>query len=109
MNILQNFMAACTAQARPIVQEAFTIVGGDGTVFFGTFGDPQVTPIMTRQGYTDYLAVTMTAEAAQFIGNPFASKKTTITRTATGQVYFVNVVDYKGIVVWQFILTDRDL
>ena len=109
MNALQTFLASCNAQVRAIVQEAFTITGGDGTVYYGTFSDPQVMPIMNRQGYQDYLAVTMTAEASQFTGNPFASKKTTLTRTATGQVYLVNVVDYKGIVVCHFILTDRDL
>ena len=109
MNALQTFLAACNQQARGLNQEPFTVVGGDGTVYSGTFGDPQVMPIMTRQGYQDYLAVTMTAEAAQFTGNPFASKKTTINRTQTGQTYYLNAVDYKGVVVWSFILTDRDL
>ena len=75
---------------------------GKSTVFLDTMTGRVTSP-------EPYLAVTMTAEASQFTGNPFASKKTTLTRTATGQVYLVNVVDYKGIVVCHFILTDRDL
>ena len=67
MNLLQTLMAAANAQARSIIQEAFTIAG-DSTIYYGTFGDPVMQPIMTPNGYQDHLVIPLKAEKAQFSG-----------------------------------------
>lgn len=105
-------MAEANAQARTIVQEAFTITGLSGT-FYGTFGDPEIMPVMTRQGYQDHLVTPLKVEATEFaaLTSPQiqALARGTLVRTQTNRTFFIQVADYTGVVVWTFILTDREL
>lgn len=115
MNLLQTFMAEANAQARTIIQEAFTVTvpAGIATTFFGTFGDPEIMPVMTRQGYQDHLVTVLKVEATEFaaLTSPQiqALARGSVVRTATGRTFFIQTVDYTGVVVWTFILTDREL
>lgn len=116
MNFLQDFLAAANAQTRPILQEAFTFVGATAPapIFYGTFGDPQIMPIMTRTGYEDHLVRELKAEAVQWTGAlptalPLPLGKSSILRTQTGATLFVQAVDTKDPVIFTFILTDREL
>ena len=104
MNALQTMLATANTQARPINQEEVVI---NSAKLYGTFGDPQVMPVMTRAGYQDHLVNTLKVSRDQFSSDPVA--KTTITRPATGRKFFVQVVDYTNPVVYTFILTDREL
>lgn len=108
-------MADANAQARPIIQEEFAIVvpaGVSGT-FFGTFGDPEVIPVMTRQGYQDHLVTPLKAETSQFATltpeQVQALARGSLVRTQTGRTFFIQTVDYTAVVVWTFILTDREI
>lgn len=105
-------MADANAQARPIVQEEFTITGLTGT-FYGTFGDPEVIPVMTRQGYQDHIVTPLKAETVQFaaLTDPQiqALARGSLARTQTGRTFFIQTVDYTAVVVWTFILTDREI
>jgi hypothetical protein len=112
MNLLQTFMADANAQARDLIQEVFTITGLTGT-FYGTFGDPEILPVMTRQGYQDHLVTPLKVETTQFaaLTSPQvqALARGSLIRTQTNRTFFIQVVDYTGVVVWTFILTDREL
>ena len=99
-------MAAANVQARPTIQEAFTIEG-DATVYYGTFGDPQLIPVMTRQGYQDHLVTELIAQAIQFASAPLS--RVNLVRTQTGRTFFVHMVDATEVVVYKFVLTDRSL
>ncbi len=113
MNFLQTFLAAANAQARPIVQEAFRFVTDiSGTIYYGTFGDPLIMPVMTRQGYQDHLVTPLKAEANQWTAQmpPISpSARVELVRIETGRTFFVQIVDYTEVVVYTFILTDREL
>lgn len=114
MNLLQTFLADANAQARPIIQEAFTFVGAmAGVTYYGTFGDPVIMPVMTRQGYQDHLVTPLKAESVQFATwtapQLDALARSSIIRTSTGRTFFINVVDYTSVVVFTFVLTDRQL
>lgn len=109
MNLLQSFLVEANQQARPIIQEEFTIVGDlSGTIYFGTFGDPVIMPVMTRQGYQDHLVTPLKAEKSQWPITP-PGERISIIRTQTGRTLFVQVVDFTEAVVYTFILTDRSL
>jgi hypothetical protein len=110
MNLLQTFMAEAAAQASPITEEEFTIVGEAGSpVRLGTFGDPQLMPVMTRVGYQDYLTTRLHARATQWVSPAKPSPRVELVRTQTGQTFFVQIVDSNDPVMWTFILTDRDV
>jgi hypothetical protein len=114
MNLLQTFLVEANTQARDIVQEAFTLVGESPAVTrYGTFGDPEIMPVMTRQGYQDHLVTPLKVEASQFSGYTAeqldALARRSIVRTQTGRTMFIQVADYTAVVVYTFILTDRDL
>ncbi len=106
MNALQTFLAAANVQSRATVMEEFTIAGVNGT-FLGTFGDPQMVPIMTRSGYQDHLVTLLKAEAVQFSAAP--TSRVNLVRTQTGRTFFVHMVDATQVVVYNFMLTDREL
>lgn len=110
MNALQTFMAGANVQTRAVIQEAFTITG-DLTVRTGTFGDPVLMPIMTRQGYQDLLVIPLTVESVLFatLGAAEAAARNTIVRTTTGRTMFCQMVDYTAVVVYKFLLTDRQV
>ncbi len=111
MNDLQEMMDEGNTQSREINQEAFTIVDeSPATSRLGTFGDPQIMPIETRQGYQDYLVTPMKVQASEFEGydtSTLARKK--VIRTATGRTLFIQVVDYTEVVAYTLLLTDRAL
>lgn len=106
MNALQEFMAACNVQARPLNQEEFQYPQG-GAVFFGTFGNPQLMPVQTRVGYQDHLVTTLIAARAQFAADPAARQM--LFRIQTRRPMFIQIVDFTDPVVYTFILTDREL
>ncbi len=105
-------MADANAQARPIIQEAFTIAGLTGT-FYGTFGDPELMPVMTRQGYQDHIVTPLKVESTEFaaLSAPQiqALARGSLVRTQMNRTFFIQMVDYTGVVVWTFILTDREI
>src|SRR4051812_9560589 len=104
MNQLQDFMARCNTQARPLNQEAAEL---NGSVIYGTFGDPVLMPVMTRQGYMDHLVTPFKAARDQFADDPQARQ--TLVRPLTQREFFIQIVDYTNPVVYTFILTDREL
>lgn len=108
MNALQTMLAAAQLQARPINREAFYFVGAPGAVFYMTFGDPELVPVMTRVGYQDHLVRVCKADADQWpVTKP--APKSSLVRSQTGTTYFVQAVDTTDPVVFTFLLTDRDL
>ena len=120
MNLLQSFLDECnrqisdtTGSATPLLTEAFTFVddtsgpGGQPVVYQGTFGDPILMPVQTRQGYQDYLVTPLKARAAQWTTAPSAENHKKLVRTATGRTFYVQSVDYTAVVVYTFICTDR--
>lgn len=114
MNLLQSFLVEANVQAKDIIQEAFTLVAESPAVTrYGTFGDPEIMPVMTRQGYQDQLVTPLKVEASYFSSFTApqldALARRSIVRTATGRTMFIQVVDYTAVVVYTFILTDRDL
>lgn len=113
MNALQTFMAAGNVQTRSVIQEAFTITGEGPPLVSrtGTFGDPVLMPVMTRNGYQDLLVVPLTVEAVLFanIALAEAAARNTIVRTQTGRTMFCQMVDYTAVVVYKFLLTDRQV
>lgn len=114
MNLLQTFMAEANTQTRTVVQEAFTIVGESPAVTrYGTFGDPEIMPVMTRNGYEDHLIVPLKVEVTEFSAYTAeqlnALARRSLVRTSTGRTMFIQVVDYTAVVVFTFILTDREL
>ena len=104
MNALQNFMATGNVQSRDTVQEVVEIGGAE---IYGTFGDAQILPVMTVNGYQDHLVTPFKASRDQFAANPAARQ--TLLRPATGREFFIQVVDFTNPVVYTFILTDREL
>jgi hypothetical protein len=113
MNALQTFLAAANVQTRSVLQEALTLAADPGVTYTGTFGDPQIMPVMTRQGYQDHLVTPLKIERAQFstwtAEELDALARTNLVRTQTGRTFWINVVDYTEAVVFTFILTDRQL
>jgi hypothetical protein len=61
---------------------------------------------MTRQGYQDHEVLLMTVERALFAYDP--QPRISITRTQTGEVFFVHAVDGKDPVLLTFTLTNRN-
>jgi hypothetical protein len=104
MNLLQSFMAECNRQTRGINQEEVII---NGSKFYGTFGDPQMMPIMTRNGYEDQLVQPFISSADQYASPP--ESRQSLTRTKNNTVYFIQMVDAKDPVAFTFILVDREL
>lgn len=104
MNKLQTFMARGNAQTRDVNQEP---VEYNGAVYYGTFGDPQMIPVMSRQGYQDYLATELKISKVQFGAAPIA--KQMLRRPNTRREFFVQMVDATNPVVFTFILTDREI
>lgn len=122
MNALQQFLDEANAQvsdtangATPILTEAFTFVGdtsgpgGAAVVYYGTFGDPVIMPVQTRQGWQDYLVTPLKARVAQWSVPPEDRNHTNLVRTATGRTFYVQMIDYTAVVVYTFILVDRAL
>jgi len=106
-------MADAMAQARAITAEEFTIVGqSPPVVYFGTFGNPQVIPVMVDNGYQDHLVTPVKAELAQPNG-AFPTLSTlahgSLVRTQTGRTFFIQVIDYTDPVAVTFLCTDRTL
>lgn len=105
-------MADANVQARDIIQEAFTITGLAGT-FYGTFGDPELMPVMTRQGYQDHLVTVLKVQTTEFaaLTSPQiqALARGSLVRTQTSRTFFIQMADYTAVVVWTFVLTDREL
>lgn len=112
MNTLQTFLEQQNTQARSFIQEAFTLAGITGT-FYGTFGDPQLVPVMTRDGYQDHLVTPLKVQASQLAALTPTQldglAHSTLTRTQTGRAFHVQMADYTGAVIYTFILTDRKL
>lgn len=79
----------------------------NGKDYMGTFGDPLMMPIMTQNGYQDYLVTPLKIAAALFSAKPEA--KQTLIRPLTSRELFVQMVDYTNPVVYTFILTDREV
>jgi hypothetical protein len=104
MNALQTFMRDCNRQTRAINQEAVTI---NGSKYFGTFGDPQLMPVMTRNGSEDHIVQPFISSADQYASKPLSHQN--LTRQKTNVVYFVQMVDAKDPVAYTFILVDREL
>jgi hypothetical protein len=102
-NQLQTFMADANVQVRPIVQETAEI---EGATIYGTFGDAQLVPLMTRSGYQDLLATPFRANRDQFAADP-ASRQNLI-RNSTGRTYFIQMVDTSHPVIFTFMLVDRE-
>lgn len=114
MNLLQDFLVEANIQCRVIIQEAFTLVAESPSVSrTGTFGDPEIMPVMTRQGYQDHLVYPLKVEASQFstltAEQLDALRGRSIVRTATGRTLYIQTADYTAVVVYTFILTDREL
>lgn len=113
MNLLQTFLANANVQTRTVLQEALTFTADPGGEYTGTFGDPQIMPIMTRQGYEDHLVTPLKVERVLFADwtsdELNALARTTLVRTQTGRTFFIQVVDYTEAVVFTFILTDREI
>lgn len=101
-------LAAAQLQARAVNREAFYFVGVPSAVFYMTFGDPELVPVMTRTGYQDHIVRVCKADAAQWPTTKPAPK-TSLVRSQTGATYFVQAVDVTDPVVFTFLLTDRDL
>lgn len=106
MNLLQQFMADCNTQARDIVQE---LVELNGAQVYGTFGDPQLMPVMTGTGYQDHLVTPFKVSADQFGGGSPPAARQSLTRASNQRSYFIQIVDYTNPVVFTFLLTDREL
>lgn len=105
-------MERANTQSRDVVQEAFTVASDTPPVSrYGTFSDPEMVPVMLRQGYQDFLAVVLTVQASQFASAAVAEAcvRKILTRTSTSRTFFVQYVDFTAVVVYKFILTDRDL
>jgi hypothetical protein len=125
MNLIQQFMDEANRQiadpagdivsGKPIDAEAFTFVGdvsgpgGTAIVYYGTFGDPVLMPVMTRQGWQDYLTTPLKVRAAQFATAPSVEKHKKLVRTQTGRDFFIQAIDYTGVVVYTMVLVDRFL
>lgn len=103
MNLLQTFMADGNAQARAILQELVEI---GGKTYYGTFGDAQLLPVMTRNGYQDQLVTAFRASRDQFAADPDARQ--TLTRESTQHEYLIQMVDTSAPVIYTFLLTDRE-
>lgn len=96
-------------QAKPIVQEEFTTVGEAPPVpRSGSFGDPEIIPVMTRTGYQDHLVTRLQVARTWYPTTPPAAKGS-IVRTQTGRTMFVQMVDFTHANVFTFILTDREV
>jgi hypothetical protein len=105
MNALQTMLAAGNAQAIGVNTEPVVI---NGSTLQGTFGDPEMMPLMSRTGYEDHLVIPLKVSAVQFASDPPA--KVTITRPGPPKrEYFVQMVDHTNPVVYTFILTDREV
>lgn len=113
MNLLQTFLAAANVQTRTTLQEDLTFATDPGVTYTGTFGDPQIMPVMTRQGFQDHLVTPLKIERALFAGwtddELNALARTALVRTQTGRTFFIQMVDYTEAVVFTFILTDREV
>lgn len=112
MNALQTFMQTSFAQVRDVIQETFTVTGETpAAIRYGTFGDPQVVPLMTRQGYQDTVVIPLKSATTYFASAAAASAfaRGTLVRTSTGRSYFIQAVDYTEVDVYTFLLTDREL
>lgn len=109
MNLLDQFMAEGNRQLRTIIKSDFTHVGESPAVTRqGTFGNANVIPVMTRQGWEDHLVVFMEVERSLYTGaEPEA--KTEINRTDTNTTYFVQAIDKSSPVLFIFTLTEREL
>jgi hypothetical protein len=103
MNLLQNFMAECSRQSRPINQEEVDI---NGSPYFGTFGDPQVNEDMIRQGYEGQIVIPFLSAAEQYAIPPEARQ--VLTRKANNVKYLIQSVDAKDPVTFTFLLVDRE-
>lgn len=96
-------MAGCNRQTRTVNQEAAII---NGSKVFMTFGDPQLMPVMVREGYENLLVYPAVASADQFASPP--KSRQNVTRLKNGVVYFCQMVEAKDPVAYTFILVDRD-
>ena len=111
MNLLQTFMADAREQARPVIDEEFTIVGqSPAVIYFGAFGTPQLVPVMVDYGYQDHLVTPVRAALAQPNG-AFPTLATlahgSLVRTATGRTLFIQMVDYTDPIWVTFLCADR--
>lgn len=113
MNALQLFLAGANVQTRTVIQEALVLSEDPSGTYAGTFGDPQIMNVMTRQGYQDHLVTPLKVERVMFADwtpqEIDALARKTLVRTQTGRTFFINIVDYTEAVVFTFILTDREL
>ncbi len=96
-------MAECHRQARPINQEPVEI---NGSIWYGTFGDPQVISDMIRQGYEDQIAIPFVAAAGQHGTPPLARQ--ILTRKKNNVQYLIQSIDAKDPVTLTFVLVDRE-
>jgi hypothetical protein len=103
MNLLQTFMAECNRQTRAINQEEVEI---NNSIYFGTFGDPQVQSDFVRQGYDENVIAVFLAPAEQF-GTSRAFAGLPLTRKANNAVYLIQSLDTKDPVTLTFLLIDR--
>lgn len=94
------------ATAASLTAESFTVTGETSSPSrLGTFGNPTVIPVMTRQGYQDQIVTFLSVEKVLFATPPEPHGE--IVRTQTGQTYFVQAVNNKDPVVYTYTLTDR--
>lgn len=102
MNLLQSFIAECNRQTRAINQEQVQI---NGSLFWGTFGDPQMIPELERQGHTFMIAKILVSDRSQYATPPASLQK--LIRVQGNTEYFIQMVDTKDPVVFTFMLVDR--
>ncbi len=103
MNLLQSFMAECNRQTRAINQEEVEI---NGSIWFMTFGDPQVLQDMVRQGYEGQIVIPAVAAAGQHAVAPLPNQE--LTRKKNNVKYLIQSIDTKDPVALTFVLVDRD-
>lgn len=107
-NLLDAFMTEGNRQLRTIIKADFTHVGESPAVTRqGTFGNANVIPVMTRQGWEDHLVVFMEVERSLYATAP--ESKTEINRTDTNITYFIQAIDKSSPVLFIFTLTEREL
>lgn len=102
MNLVQQFAARCAEQTRPYLKENVELSAG---IVLGTFGVPQLTPMMMREGYKDIVTTTLTVERALMASPPVPRSKAK--RVQTGTVYFVQAVDTTSAVNYSLILVNK--
>jgi hypothetical protein len=102
-SLLQSFAARCAAQSRQFLTETVKLCDGEVN---GSFGSPQLIPLMTRHGYKDVTATVFSIERSLLPTAP--SARTELTRTQTGTVYLIQAVDTSDPIFFKLVLVSRE-